>query len=358
MGERYELGTLGDRALLAGLACLVRKGNELTAELLAYLGEVDERRLHLEHGFPSLFAYCTERLGLSEAAAGRRIAAARVCRAYPQVFAAVARGDLHLSALCALRPYLDQKNAAELLSACHRKTRRQVEQIIAHHFPRRDVPASIRRLPVTEPKSGKVHSLSGAASGAEFGGGSSDASPSLQHAAPVSPRPRIEPLSTARYGVHFTADIRLKSKIEKARALASHRLPSGDLAGLVELAFDALIRDLERQRFALGREPRAARALSPGDSATRSRHIPADVARKVYVRDGEQCTFIAAGGRRCEARAFLEFDHAEPWASGGASTAENLRLRCRAHNQWQARAQFGSLLASAQREPRLGTPPK
>ncbi|HEY2405888.1 MAG TPA: DUF222 domain-containing protein [Polyangiaceae bacterium] len=349
MGERYELGTLGDRALLAGLACLVRKGNELTAELLAHLGEVDERRLHLEHGFPSLFAYCTERLGLSEAAAGRRIAAARVCRAYPQVFAAVARGDLHLSALCALRPYLDQKNAAELLSACHRKTRRQVEAIIAHHFPRRDVPAQIRRLPMADPKPSEIHVLSST----ELEGVPSDASsaqaPLPQHPAPASPRPRIEPLSATRYGVHFTADLRLKSKIEKARALASHRLPSGDLAGLVELAFDTLIRDLERQRFALGRKPRGA--LSPGDSGARSRHIPADVARKVYVRDGEQCTFIAASGRRCDARAFLEFDHAEPWASGGASTAENLRLRCRAHNQWQARAQFGSVPASAQREP-------
>jgi hypothetical protein len=31
----------------------------------------------------------------------------------------------------------------------------------------------------------------------------------------------------------------------------------------------------------------------------------------------------------------------KPWADGGADTVENLRLRCRAHNQQAARHHFG-----------------
>ena len=72
---------------------LVQAENELTSDLLAHLAELDERRLYVELGFPSLFAYCKESLGLSESSAGRRITAARVGRWFPGVFAAVARGE-------------------------------------------------------------------------------------------------------------------------------------------------------------------------------------------------------------------------------------------------------------------------
>ena len=98
------MGGVGDEQLLASLATLVLKSNELTAELLAHLAEVDERRLHVERGVSSLFAYCTERLGMSESVAGRRITAARVGRRFADlgVFARVARGTLNLTTLCAL----------------------------------------------------------------------------------------------------------------------------------------------------------------------------------------------------------------------------------------------------------------
>jgi hypothetical protein len=58
------------------------------ADLLAHLAECDERRLHLDLGFASLFAYCTKSLGFCEATAWRRITAARVCRRFPEAFAA------------------------------------------------------------------------------------------------------------------------------------------------------------------------------------------------------------------------------------------------------------------------------
>ncbi|HET7540027.1 MAG TPA: hypothetical protein VFK05_09145 [Polyangiaceae bacterium] len=45
----------------------------------------------------------------------------------------------------------------------------------------------------------------------------------------------LEPLSAARFGVHFTADAELRELIERARALASHRIPNGDLATLMKL---------------------------------------------------------------------------------------------------------------------------
>ncbi len=47
-------------------------------------------------------------------------------------------------------------------------------------------------------------------------------------------------------------------------------------------------------------------------------------------------------GHRCNERARLEYDHIQPLARGGATSIDNLRLRCRAHNQYDAEQTFGA----------------
>jgi HNH endonuclease len=39
---------------------------------------------------------------------------------------------------------------------------------------------------------------------------------------------------------------------------------------------------------------------------------------------------------------FLEFHHVEPYARGGPATVENIQLRCRAHNAYEASMFFGA----------------
>jgi len=114
-----------------GLSALVQQSNGLTAQVLAHLVELEERLLHLELGYSSLFAYCVEALGMSEGTAGRRVTAARMCRRFPEAFARIARGELHLCALCALAPRVTAESADELFEACRGKTRRQIEELLA-----------------------------------------------------------------------------------------------------------------------------------------------------------------------------------------------------------------------------------
>ena len=97
MRDRYRLGGVGNEDLVAALSVLVRRENDALSDLLAHLAELDERRLYLDLGFTSLFAYCTEALGFCKSSAGRRIAVARVCKRYPEAFARVASGELQLS---------------------------------------------------------------------------------------------------------------------------------------------------------------------------------------------------------------------------------------------------------------------
>jgi hypothetical protein len=44
---------------------------------------------------------------------------------------------------------------------------------------------------------------------------------------------------------------------------------------------------------------------------------------------------------RCSETGFLEFHHVVPFASGGSTTADNLELRCAAHNRYEAEQYFG-----------------
>ncbi len=360
MDQRDRLQSLTDDDLLAGLSSIVHARNQITAEFLAYLAELDRRQLFLDLGYPSLFDYCVRALGLCESTAGRHIAAARVCRDHAQALAMVARGELHASGLSLMRKHVTAENAAELFEACVHKSAREVEVVLAARFPKPDVADLIRRLPTPNVESGASTA-------------------------------RPEPLSADRFGVHFTADSEFCELLERVRGLAGHRLPSGDLLTLMKRGLAAYERELEKERFSIGRKPKPARSIgkarfesaprsvagasedhleerlaepptlraaemgsqprSPG--AKRVRRRSAAVAREVLLRDGKQCSFVSADGRRCSSRRCLELDHVKPWARGGADNSENLRVRCRAHNQRYAKQCFGELHVRAARARKL-----
>ena len=137
--------------------------------------------------------------------------------------------------------------------------------------------------------------------------------------------------------MQFTIGRSAHDKLRQAQALLSHCVRPGDVAQVFDRALDALIEKLEKQKYAATGRPRAG-----GRRETVSRrHIPAHVKRAVRERDGDRCTFVSVAGNRCPARALLQFDHIEPVARGGRTTTDNIRLRCRAHNQFEAERAFG-----------------
>src|SRR5687767_13268433 len=54
----WKLEALSDRQLLERLGSALGSSRRLMAELLAHLGEVEERRLHLVAACSSMFVYC------------------------------------------------------------------------------------------------------------------------------------------------------------------------------------------------------------------------------------------------------------------------------------------------------------
>jgi hypothetical protein len=382
MSDRYRLVGLDDVQLLAALSSLVRRENDSLSDLLAHLAELDERGLCVARGYSSLFAYCTEALGFCKSSAGRRIAAARVCRQFPEAFTRVANGELQLSVLCALRPHLNAENASELFAMCSRKSYEQVEVLLAARFPKPDVRDLIRRLPaaaVGAPAAPYIGSELVAVGPIELKPGTrlaqgTTAAPALAQADPMrsevarpaAGRGAVKPLSVDRFSVNFTADDEFRDLLDEVRALMSHSEPTGDLLTVMKRGLESLRSELLKTRFGVGRKPRRVRlrtgearaaSQSPGlPMSKRSRHVPATVAREVYVRDQGRCTFCADDGRRCGERRLLQLDHVVPHAEGGEPTVGNLRLRCRAHNLHTARAHFGTeYVRAAEKRARAST---
>lgn len=262
----------------------------------------------------SLYRYCIDRLGYAEDAALKRHRVAKLALRVPQVLEELRAGTMNLTGLFVLSKHLTEENAGMLLGQARGKSRREVEELIAHWFPRPDVAPSI----VLEVGASGAATCSGAG---EWG--------------------RIEPLSPARVRVEFTAGAEVHDKIEKARQLLSHALPSGELGELFERALDALIEKESKKRFGSGK-PRKSERRGVQKTARPSRYVPVDVERAVWERDGAQCTFVGIDGQRCGERRFLTIEHIDPFALGGLPTLEKLCLLCNPHNLESARRVFGA----------------
>ena len=206
--------TLSDRELLARMPTLVRSERAASAEVIAHLMEIDRRRLYLGEACSSLFAYCRERLGYSEDGALKRMRVARLALVVPAALEELRNGTIHLTGLFVLSRYVTPENADELLGEARGKSRSELQHLLARLFPRPDVAERI--APIAGLGAGGAVTGPGA-NGVEFRG-------------------RTEPLSASRYRVEFTASSEFCEKLERARELLSHSLPSGDLATLLERA--------------------------------------------------------------------------------------------------------------------------
>ena len=260
----FTFAGVSDETLLADLAALVATDRQTTAALLAHLAEVDARQLFLPAACPSMFAYCTRVLRLSEDAAFKRIRAARLARRYPQIFDAIADGRLHLSGVVMLVPHVTDDNVDRLLVEAAHRTKAEIEMIVAGLAPQPDLPTSITPIE---------------AGGSR--GGAWEVAPGPVPAAPAREATRATPLSPERFALRVTIGRETRDKLERAQALMRHRNPSGDLGEVIGRAVDALLVVLEREKFGITSRPRAAK---PRAKDADPRYVAKEVRRIVHAR--------------------------------------------------------------------------
>ncbi len=148
-----HLPSLSNEALHIGLQSTCADQRRGMAEILRYLIEVDRRSLYATMGYRSLFAYCLKALKMSENEAGPRVAVARLAKEYSWVLEALAEGDIHLTGLFRLSAHMQPSNCLDLLGEARGKTVKEIDDLLANHFPKPDVPEVLRALPVRAPVS-------------------------------------------------------------------------------------------------------------------------------------------------------------------------------------------------------------
>jgi 5-methylcytosine-specific restriction endonuclease McrA len=345
---------LSDRDLLARLPALAGKEREATVELLAHLAALDLRpSLYAAEGHGSLFSYCTHVLHLSEDAACNRIHAARACRRFPILLELLAAGALSVTTVRLLREHLTPENLQAVLARACGRSRREIDVLVAELAPQPDVPSSVRKLPTAAPAPSPtlVEASSPAASAPAAGALTAVATPGPERPTTTQPaaatrHPIIEPTSPARYRVQFTVGQETHDKLRRLQDLLRREIPDGDPGTIFDRAVALLLEKVEKQKVGAAARPRSD-AIRPGTDreawieTSQSRDIPRNIKRGAWRRDGGRCAYVARNGHRCLERTFLEFHHVVPYARGGRATLDNISLRCRRHNQYEAEIVFG-----------------
>jgi len=288
-----SLRSLSDSQIITG--CKVSRAQEHSG-LLAMLGfivETERRQLYLRRGYSSLFDYCVRELCYSESQAMRRITAARCIAKFPEVFELLKANNINLGTISRVSRILTPENRGSVLASIRRKSLREVEAIVAEHepvaaFPRDRVRTIVARVPLERAMPlGEIHlrnegkkdpalealtknekpaahaeqivqsgatDLSGqdqpALNHGEQGG---DINSPEQHGAlneqsgelsapdsspAFAPPARFE----RRSRVEFTARQELMEKLERIRAIASHRIPGrASMEQLIDFMADYVI---------------------------------------------------------------------------------------------------------------------
>ena len=243
------VGVLSDRELLRQTSTLVHHERHLQGAIIDHLAEIEARRLFLRRGCSSLFDYAVRELGYSDAAAGRRLGAVRLCADQPGARERLRDGSLTLSA------------AAELQWAFDRQRRRGSIVGIASTAPAGAVAPGAAAAEVapaadpvadagptatpnpSEPAPPLVLDAAGRQKLIEEASGKStrevrrmlaDLDPEL-----APPADRVRPLGDGRYELKAVIDADCQQGLEQLRGLLSHvdpRMTMGQLVGRIAQA--------------------------------------------------------------------------------------------------------------------------
>lgn len=302
--------------LVERLKCLVSEEKKLVHQVLLHLRMVDDLKLHLEQGFPSLFVFCCEELGYSEPEAHIRIQAMRLLKSMPEIESQLASGQLSLSVAARAqgafrRGRVGEVRRREIVAALAGTSVREAERKLADFFPQ----------------------------------------------APEPDRKRILAGGEERW--EFTASAKLVEKVRRLKNLLAHRNPNFSRAELLEYLVDRELGRLEESAHAapvLGARKVKSGAIAQAGSAEdgsgdslepvlekprgQIRYVSAQLKREVKKRDQNRCQYVdPRTGRACRSEFGLEIDHVLPVALGGKRELENLQLLCDAHNRWKGARQ-------------------
>ena len=263
-------------------------------KLLHLLAEIERRRLYSKK-YPSLHAYCTCQLKLSNAVTQIRIDAMRAMKLIPELESKIESGELNLTNIGkAQQLFRFEKKQGRTYNI---EERREVFAQIAN----KSESECIRELVSISPK--------------------------------FIPKEKRQRLTKNETSLRVVVSDELLAKLDQLKALWSHSNPNMTDLELIEKMADLCLKKVDPARKSLRK---ASGKNSRRVPDVEKRYITAAVKKEVWLRDRGKCTYPG-----CNSKHLLQYDHIAPYSVGGLSTPENLRLRCQAHNIRAAVEHFG-----------------
>src|SRR3984957_3846800 len=300
-----DLKALSNSELLGQIKSLVQEERNLTSKVLKYLREIEIRRLYLERGYSSLFAFCTDCLCYDESQAQRRISAMRLLRDVPEIEIKINTGELTLTALTQAQSFFNQRakdekplgidEKIEVLKTLEGKSKRQCEKELIR----------------------------------------------------VNPSPLPKKLESQRLITEELTELKVvlerktMEKLERIKELLSHQDSKMKTADLIDKLADQMLSKIDPEKKKGKNTNSANNPKSPAPAQVK-RYIPVQVKKAVWQRDEGKCSYIdSVTKKRCGSRFKVQFDHIHPHSMGGLNSRDNLRLYCQAHNLLHATQIFG-----------------
>jgi hypothetical protein len=306
-----NLRTLTREALITKAKSIAWEERKLDQESLQYLMEIRRRRLYAEMAYSSLFEFCVKELRYSDGVASIKIRAVEAMSELPEIEEKLKEGKLSTTVIATVQTFL---RAEKKLNSAHQRSKEERRELFLQ----------------MEGKSKR------------------ECERVLASVAPeVMKRDKERAVSATETEIRFTADEALMKKLERVRQLRSHKNPHFSYNELFHDMADLLLRKLDPEQKleleAKAEKSKAAARANPAivtnpASPASTRYIPTQIRREVWKKDQGRCAFQdTKTGKRCGSKHLLQYDHIQPFALGGPSRAQNLRLLCFAHNQLQVR---------------------
>jgi len=135
-----KLRNIKDDELLKSFSEAISQERQSCISVILHLAEMDRRGLYAKEGYPSLFAYVTEKYHTCGGSAYRRIQAARLCQRFPEILSLIKDGRLNLTTLCLIAPHLHERNKESIIQKVIGKSKKEVEYLISSLFETRAMP--------------------------------------------------------------------------------------------------------------------------------------------------------------------------------------------------------------------------
>jgi hypothetical protein len=290
--------------IVAELKDLLSRERTTLVPILEGIAKIEERKLYLELGYDSMWAFLKRELGQSEAMIHYRLASSRMLRRFPQVAEPLRNGRLCMTVLASLAKVLTEENVDELIAEAMGKPTNEVKKIVRRLDPK-PVPKDV----VTEsPRSSEVIPMRAA-----------------QQVQVVAAQPvRTEVLTASLLRVHMTVSQDYVDLLKEMRGELSHTMPgAADFEILIECM--RIARKTMKKRKGIVDKPRADRVAEDGT-------ITQSVKRTVEKRDQGKCQWPSEDGGICGSAYRIEFHHKQDRAKGGLGTPENVIQLCEKHH--------------------------